>query len=217
MEYRDSETSERKSLQYKAVRKQGDHYAVSKQVRIVDTQNDNGDSEREAKFGFSFALRSKDWKYTLLNQLDYIDDKTVTSGDVERTRKLINNLHYNRYLNDDVELSLHYGVKFTESQSDTAHWGITDTLQAAIRYDINKNWDAGIQAGMLRQNDTDTNSSYAGLSLGFTPAENTRIELGYNFEGFNDDDFSSAHYTHEGPYISLNYMLDQSLLKKLNK
>jgi len=217
LEFRDSETAKRTSLQYKAVRRQGDHYAVSKQLRIVDNQQDNGDSEREAKFGFSFALRSKDSEYTLLNQLDYIDDKSVIAGDVERTRKLINNLHYNRYLNDDVELSLHYGIKFTQSQTDNSDWGITDTLQAVVRYDINESWDAGVQAGMLRQHDSGTSSSYAGVSLGFTPAENTRIELGYNFEGFDDDDFSSSHYTRQGPYISLNYLLDQSLLKKLNK
>ena len=217
LEYRDSDASDRSSLQYKAVRKQGDHYAVSKQFRIVNTEKENGDSEREAKFGFSFALRSKEWKYTLLNQLDYIDEKTVTSGDTDRSRKLINNLHYNRYLNDDVELSLHYGIKLQQNPSNISDWGITDTLQAAMRYDMNESWDAGVQAGMLRQNDSDTSSSYAGLSLGFSPAENTRIEVGFNFEGFDDDDFVSSHYTRQGPYISLNYMLDQSLLKKLNK
>ena len=217
LEYRDSETAERSSLQFKSVSKQGDHYAVSQQVRIIDTQEKDGDSDREAELGFSFALRSKEWEYTLLNQLDFIDEKSVTGGDVERTRKLINNLHYNRNLFGDIELSLHYGVKFTQNQLDTSHWGITDTFQAAARYDINDSWDAGVQGGALRHYDTGTQSYYAGVSLGFTPAENTRVELGYNFDGFSDEDFSSSEYTREGPYISLNYMLDQSLLKKLNK
>lgn len=217
VEYRDSENSERTSLQYKAVRKQGDHYVVSKQARIVDTQQNNGNSDRKAKFGFGFALRSKEWEYTLLNQLDYIEDKSVTDSDVERVRKLINNLHYNRYFDEGIELSLHYGIKFIQDPSDTTQWGVTDTLQAAARYDINKNWDAGFQGGVLRQHDSNTTGRYAGISVGFTPVENARIEFGYNLEGFHDDDFPDSHYTHEGPYISLNYMLDQSLLKHLKR
>ena len=58
-------------------------------------------------------------------------------------------------------------------------------------------------------------STFAGISLGFSPADNTRIELGYNFDGFNDDDFESGNYTHQGPYINFNYLLDNSLLKTL--
>ena len=212
-EYRDSEASKRRSLQYNAVRKLGDHYAVSKQARVLDTQQANGDSKRQAKLGFSIAVRAKGYDYTILNQLDYLNDTSVTSGVKSRTSKFINNLHYNRDLSDKLELSIHHGAKLTQQDSNLDHWGLTDTLQLGARYDINESWDMGAQAGYLHHWDTSTRSAFAGLSLGFTPAKNTRVELGYNFNGFNDDDFSGQNYTHQGPYISLNYLLDQSLLK----
>jgi hypothetical protein len=215
VELRDSESADRKSVQYNAVRKQDEHYAVSKTFRWIDNEQSNGDSDREADFGFNFALRSKDWNYTLLNEMNYIDEESVTSGVKSTTRKLINNFHYNRPIWEDYEFSLHHGIKLTQNETDDNHWGVTDTLQAAIRYDINESWDAGAQAGYLNHYDSNTTSTYAGISLGFSPVDNTRIEVGYNFGGLDDDDFSNANYTHEGPYISLNYLLDQSLLHKL--
>lgn len=104
---------------------------------ILETNStlDNGDSDREVKSGFSFAIRSKDWEYTVLNQLNLIDEKAVT----------------------------------------------------------------------------------AGLSLGMMPAKNIQIEVGYNIEGFDDEGFTSSHDTRESPYLSVNYLLDQSLLNKLTK
>lgn len=216
-EYRDSETSTRRSLQYNAMRKLGDHYAVSKQARVLDTQQANGDSNRQAKFGFSIAARAKDHAYTVLNQLDYLNDTSVTSGVKSRTSKFINNLHYNHDLSDKLEMSIHHGAKFTQSDTNLDHWGLTDTLQLGVRYDVNEAWDVSAQAGYLHHWDTSTVSGFAGLSLGFTPAKNTRVELGYNFDGFDDDDFSGQNYTHQGPYISLNYLLDQSLLKVFDR
>ena len=216
-EYRDSEASTRRSLQYNAVRKLGDHYAVSKQARVLDTQQANGDSKRQAKFGFSIAVRAKDYDYTVLNQLDYLNDTSVTAGLKSRTSKFINNLHYNRDLSDKLEMSIHHGAKFTQLDTNLEQWGLTDTLQLGARYDINERWDVGAHAGYLHHWDTSTVSGVAGLSLGFTPAKNTRVEIGYNVDGFSDDDFSGQNYTHQGPYISLNYLLDQSLLKVFDR
>ncbi|PWQ97940.1 isopeptide-forming domain-containing fimbrial protein [Leucothrix arctica] len=214
VEYRDSETTDRKSVQYNAVRKQDDHYAVSKTFRWIDNKQTDGNKDSEIEFGFNFALRSKDWDFTLLNELSYSDEKSVDSGVTSTTRKLINNLHYNRLIWEDFEFSIHHGIKLTQSETDKS-WGVTDTLQGAIRYDISESWDAGAQVGYLNHHDSNTMSHYAGVSLGFSPVDNTRLELGYNFDGFDDDDFANANYTHKGPYISFTYMLDQSLLHKL--
>jgi fimbrial isopeptide formation D2 family protein len=215
VEFRDSESTDRKSVQYNAVRKQDDHYAVSKTFRWIENEQSDGDKDSEIEFGFNFALRSKELDFTLLNELSYSDEESIASGVTSTTRKLINNLHYNRPIWEDYEFSIHHGIKLTQSETDKSHWGVTDTLQAAVRYDINEHWDAGAQLGYLNNYDTSTISTYAGVSVGFSPVDNTRIEVGYNFDGFDDDDFGNANYTHEGPYISLNYLLDQSLLRKL--
>ena len=217
VEQRESDAATKRSLQYKAVRKLDDHYAVSKQSRIVDTQQANGDSKRQSKFGFSMAVRAKELAYTVLNQLDYINDTSVTSGIKSRRSKLINNLHFNRKLTKKLELNLHHGAKLTQTESDPEHWGLTDTLQVGARYDITENFDLGAQAGYLHHWDSKTRSDFAGVSIGVSPTKNMRVELGYNMEGFNDDDFNNENFTHQGPYINLNYLLDQSLLSVFDR
>lgn len=38
--------------------------------------------------------------------------------------------------------------------------------------------------------------------------------MGYNFDGFTDDDFIAADYTAKGPYLKLRLKFDQALLKR---
>ena len=216
-EYRDSDASTRRSLQYKAIRKLGDHYAVAKQARIIETKQANGDSKRQTKFGFSAAMRSKDYDYSLLNQLDYESEVSVASDIKSRSSKFVNNLHYNHKIGKKLELSLHHGTKVAQSETAEDDWSVTDTLQLGARFDLNESWDIGAQVGYLHQWDTHTRADFAGLSVGFSPTKNTRLELGYNMHGFSDDDFENENYTHSGPYININYLLDQSLLKVFDR
>ncbi len=65
---------------------------------------------------------------------------------------------------------------------------------------------------------TGNNIEYGfGLFVDMTPWENAELTLGYNIEGFDDDDFSQQNYYHEGPYIRLRMKFDQESIKKLVK
>ena len=54
-----------------------------------------------------------------------------------------------------------------------------------------------------------------GLDVGFNLASNVWLSLGYNFAGFEDDDFDDARYTAEGPFLRFSIKADQQLLKKI--
>jgi hypothetical protein len=48
-----------------------------------------------------------------------------------------------------------------------------------------------------------------GLSFGWNMSRNIWLSIGYNFEGFEDRDFSAAGYTATGPYIRFRMKFDQ--------
>ena len=42
------------------------------------------------------------------------------------------------------------------------------------------------------------------------------ISVGYNFDGFRDDDFEASRYTAQGPYIKFRMKADQDTFKDLS-
>jgi len=47
-----------------------------------------------------------------------------------------------------------------------------------------------------------------GLESGWSPARNLWISFGYNFDGYEDKDFTAAGYTAQGPYVKFRFALD---------
>ena len=44
-------------------------------------------------------------------------------------------------------------------------------------------------------------------------ARNVWVSVGYNFTGFDDDDFGASRYTAQGPYVKLRIKADQDTFK----
>jgi len=51
------------------------------------------------------------------------------------------------------------------------------------------------------------------VSVGVNPKRNIWLELGYNIEGFSDDDFDNSNHTSEGVYVDFRYKFNQDTLK----
>jgi opacity protein-like surface antigen len=217
VEYRDGDREDKRSVLLGMAREVGEQRTVSVQGRITETGYANGDLTRNSRLGLHLAARPDD-KGNWFNRLELSDEVETRDGETTQTRKVINNIHYNRRLNERTELSLHHGAKLNLTAGELGRYrSLLDTMQAAVRFDINEDWDVGVQGGYLHSRDTKTRSFFSGIAAGFSPDDNMRIEAGYNFSGFYDDDFDSGHYTHEGPYIDLNYRLDQELVKSLQE
>ena len=54
-----------------------------------------------------------------------------------------------------------------------------------------------------------------GADVGYNIGKNMWLTLGYNFEGFDDDDFAAARYTSAGPFLRFTFKADQHLLKRI--
>jgi opacity protein-like surface antigen len=66
---------------------------------------------------------------------------------------------------------------------------------------------------MLRSHKVDQYEYSYGLSLGYSPVTNLWLSLGYNWDGFEDDDFSMSGYTAEGVYLKLRFKFDQQSVR----
>jgi hypothetical protein len=63
----------------------------------------------------------------------------------------------------------------------------------------------------VRTDPTDGTANFAvGPSIGFVPARNVLLNVGYNISGFRDPDFSAARSTTRGVYVVLRMKLDTS-------
>jgi hypothetical protein len=79
-----------------------------------------------------------------------------------------------------------------------------------VRHDLNKKWDIGFQGSLYKSYNADVSDYSYGVSVGYSMARNVWVSLGYNFDGFQDDDFSAAEYTSEGIFLKYRLKFDQN-------
>jgi len=91
----------------------------------------------------------------------------------------------------------------------------TDLIRGRLLYDVTDTIDFGFHAGIIRQRGSDTYTLAWGPEVGVMLFENFWVSLGYNFNGFYDDDFDGAEYWAKGPYLKFRLKFDERSLKKL--
>jgi len=213
--YRNSNTEDKVNLDAGVYIKKSDAMGLAFAVGYHKKWDaDTEDRDMDAKMAFVYRPEMTDW--ILLERLDFVDKYTKTKTDETQTRKLINNLHLNWQPNKKWELGLHYGLKYVIDDIDeVAYSSWTDLIGVNVRYDIKEKWSLGLQGSILHSY-TGNNMDYGfGAFVSTTPWDNAELTLGYNIEGFDDDDFSQQNYYHEGPYIRVRMKFDQESVKKL--
>jgi len=168
----------------------------------------------DAKFALAYRPNSMDW--IVLDRLDLIDRYDRTATAVTRTSKMVNNLHAYWHPDEQWEVGLQYGLKYTRDTIDgTVYSGWTDLLGLDARYNINPTWAVGIQGSVLHAYGAHNVDYSGGAYIATTPWENAMLTFGYNVAGFEDEDFSQQNYRHRGPYVQIKVKFDQEDLKKV--
>jgi hypothetical protein len=119
--------------------------------------------------------------------------------------------------NDDDELtqaseiSVFAAIRYNFDAYDGFNLSGTTLMAGAdARIGITDKLDAGLNAN-VRYAASDGTASFAfGPSLGFVPAKNVLLNVGYNIAGFRDPDFSASRSTTRGVYVLLRMKLDTS-------
>jgi uncharacterized repeat protein (TIGR01451 family) len=166
-----------------------------------------------------FAIRPYKQPFALLLQTRWLQDSisTSSSSPTDQSRRIINNAHLNWKFNRQNQLATQYGFKrILDQYSGDDYAATTQYIAAEWRHQLGETWDIGAHGRELFNVGEQQQNSY-GLSVGMRPVKNLWTSLGYNFEGFADNDFSAANYTSHGVYLKLRFKADQDTLSSLRQ
>ena len=159
------------------------------------------------------AWRPRDEGPVVYNRLDWQDEKTDQGRD---TTKIVNNLAANTMVDEHWQLTANWGAKYTQTDllgQSLDSW--SHLLGAETRYDLRRWLDVGARAQVMTSSGSNGLAYSWGPSIGVSPVENLWLSLGYNVQGFKDDDFEAAEYSRKGPYLQIRFKFDQESARGL--
>jgi opacity protein-like surface antigen len=217
LEFRLSESENKWGLMSGIVKEVNGDWAWSGRAQVFQTSAStlNGVDTTKVDLRYGLVYRPPRTEWIVLDRLDFIIDNSSggTTGHLDSWR-LVNNLLTNYRPRKDTQFSLHYGAKYVqETINGSDYSGYTDLIGAEGRYDINKDWDVGLQGNILHSWNESAFDYCTGLSVGYNVMQNAWLSLGYNLTGFEDKDFSQANYTAQGPFVRFRFKFDQNSVR----
>lgn len=211
LEYRETDLEEKYGLFSTWQRELIDGVGHALRLQAFITDNDNAGKDIDTELRYSSVYRPLNSKIFLFNrtELKYLDNNNMSNG--MQTEKFIENLAVNYLPITEWQLALHLGYKFTNTRVEDDKFS-TDTylIGSETRYDLSPLWDIGAHYHLVTTPDLNiTNDSY-GLSVGVDVARNLWLSIGYNIDGYTDDDFNTNGYTAKGPFLKLRFKFDQN-------
>ena len=207
-ELRKSDDGQRYTLIAGSARELSDHFSYAGAARYSQENNDLIADRRTADARFGAAWRPRGEGIIAFNRFDLgveeIDDQS-------RSWKAVNNFALNTQVSERLQIALNHGLKYSVLETgDDRFAGFTQLAGLEARYDITRNIDIGIHGSALISHNAGTIDYAFGPSIGANPTDNVWISLGYNIDGFVDDDFEAAEYTRQGPFVKLRIKFDQN-------
>ncbi len=213
VELRDSASGERLVATLGGAREITEKLSFSAIARHQNQALSDQGNREQTDVRIGSAWRSRGEGLIVLNRFDLGHSKDDTTG--HRT-KVVNNLAVNAMVTDRTQVSAYHGIKHVETNTNGAKAkGFTHLIGGEVRHDITPKIDVGLHGTWTSGEATKTSAWSFGPSIGFTPKENIWVSVGWNAEGFEDDDFEAARYTQQGPYIKLRAKFDQNTIKGL--
>ena len=157
-----------------------------------------------------YSYRPVDSRWTLFNRLDLTHNDTAGGGFDQRSRRIVNNLNANYLWSDSTQVAFQYSMKYViDNFDDEEYRGFTDLYGMEVRHDLGNKWDFGIQGSLYNSHNSELSDYSYGMSVGYNMARNVWVSLGYNFSGFQDDDFTASEYTSKGLFLKYRLKFDQ--------
>ncbi len=164
----------------------------------------------DARLGLAWRPRGKGT--VIFNRFDAAYDETTGQSEVW---KVVNNFGINTVVGERLQVAGFYGFKYSEAEFFGDRFNeVTQLVGGEVRFDVTKRLDLGLSGSALISQNGQTDYQI-GPSVGYSPVENTWISLGWNIEGFRDDDFEAAEFTRDGPFIKLRVKFDQHSARNL--
>lgn len=232
-EYRDGEFADRKGFTFGAIRQLGEGSVVGSGFTWTKANGENFASTEIFDAAIAFAHRPDTSEFAMLGKLEFRSDAVsnavagetgpsgrtalLIDGDA-KSQRLIASLSTNwspRGIDDDGnqyrrdEYGLFVGARYNFDRFEGFDLSGTALLAGGeARIGVGEKFEIGV-VGTVRANLEDDVTSYSfGPQVGFTPAKGMLLTVGYNIEGFHDEDFSAARNTDDGIYASVRMKFD---------
>jgi hypothetical protein len=216
IEMRSSDAEDRTTLLLGWYRQPTVGHGLSAGLTLFTADNALGNELAQANLKLGWAYRLADRKWAFLDRIDLVYDRAGISGTEQTSWRLINNFNANRRFGAATQLSLQYAFKYVRSEFDgDGFTGFTDLIGVDLRHGMSERWDVGVNASVLHSYQSKVIDYGAGVDIGFNLGRNMWLTAGYNFEGFDDEDFAQARYTSAGPFLRFSIKADQHLLKSI--
>ncbi len=210
IEYRETDTQQKYGLftgwQRNLV--DGVGHALRFQTFITDDQLFNDQLDAELRYSAVVRPLGSDVFWFNRTELKHLDiDSGLTST---KTDKLVEHLAINYLPTVDWQIATHIGYKLTRTDiSNNSFTTDTYLLGNETRYDLTPRWDIGAHYHVITTPDMGITQDSYGLSVGVDIAKNLWLSMGYNVDGYTDEDFDANGYTAKGPFLKLRFKFDQ--------
>ncbi len=192
----------------------GHEFALS--VRAMQSDFPAGADTTAADTQFAWAFRPVESRWIVLDRLDLRYERQGEGAQGVEAARLINNLNTSWQLDDRTQLGLQWGLRYVRSSFDGERYdGLSDLYGIDLRRDLTARLDIGVHGTALNSWESSVHDYSLGVDLGITVARNVWVSIGYNVQGFEDEDYAASRYTASGPFIKLRMKADQDSFKDL--
>ncbi|KGJ97149.1 OmpA family protein [Thalassotalea sp. ND16A] len=217
LEYRTSDMDDKWNLLSSTVHDLAEGIVLAGKVELMTLDSNIDDNNSlTSSISLAFAYRPIVSRWIVLDRLEIKYDEDETEFNRLKSRRLINNTNVNYLLDNDTQIALQYSFKYVlETIDEEEYDGFTDLIGTEIRHNLSPQWDFGVHANMLHSWDADIVDYSYGASIGYSPEKNVWVSVGFNIDGFEDDDFSGSEYTAKGAFLRFRIKADQETFKTL--
>ncbi len=216
IEWRASDNEDRAVLSGGLYREPVRGHAVALTLRAMQSDFPTGADTTAADAQFAWAFRPVESRWIVLDRLDLRYEREAGIAAERDAARVINNVNANWQLGPRTQLGVQWGLRYVRSSFDGERYdGLSDLYGVDVRRDLTARFDLGVHGTALNSWQSGTHDYALGLDLGITVAKSLWISVGYNFQGFADDDYGASRYTASGPYVKLRLKADQDTFKDL--
>ncbi len=212
-EIRDTADETRHSVGLGAARELSEVLSFAGALRLENRDQGEGRESTDAELRLATSYRPRGEGRIVFDRIDLKVNETPSAG---QTVKLVNNFAYNQRLGDASQVSTFWGVKYTTTEINALRYdGWTHLLGGELRHDLTRRVDVGLSGAWMQSTSSGTSEYSIGPSVSFSPKENIWASVGYNIQGFVDEDFAAAEYTREGIYFKFRLKFDEDTVSGL--
>jgi hypothetical protein len=172
------------------------------------------DDQRRVRGQAGLAWRETDRnRWSGLARLEYRVDRLLTApgGQLASRRVGVASAHLNWQPARPLTLTAQYAGKWLREDDGLASRTASQLGQLRAIYDLDRNWDVGLQGSANWIGAFDSWRFGTGGEVGRRVMDNLRLAVGYNVFGFRDAELRETDYTLRGAYLRFDFKFDETL------